>query len=117
MRLIEIPKAFDFGPNETRTPVDLFVDPDDVCEIRTWRDYTLIHVRRSKEHVATHHTELPAKDVVALLGSNPLTAQRDALLAALERLLWYAEDCASDREEYPSCLGQARAAIAAAKGE
>ena len=45
-----------------------------------------------------------------------LAAAAPALLAALERLLSYAEDCATDRDERPSCLDAARAAITKATG-
>lgn len=38
------------------------------------------------------------------------------LLDALKKVTDYADDCASDREEYPLCIESARAAIAKAEG-
>ena len=46
-----------------------------------------------------------------------LIAAAPELLAALEDVLGYGEDCAADRDERPGCLERARAAIAKAKGK
>lgn len=51
------------------------------------------------------------EDNAALIASAP------ELLGALENLLSYAEDAASDRDERPDCIIEARAAIQKVRGE
>ena len=46
-----------------------------------------------------------------------LIAAAPELLAALEMVLEYAEDCAADRGERPGCIDHARSAVAKAKGQ
>ena len=51
------------------------------------------------------------------LANARLIAAAPELLAALEMVLEYAEDCAADRGERPGCIDHARSAVAKAKGQ
>ena len=51
------------------------------------------------------------------LANARIIAAAPELLAALEMVLEYAEDCAADRGERPGCIDHARSAVAKAKGQ
>lgn len=62
------------------------------------------------------HGNAEFRDFCELDRNAHLVAAAPELLEALGNLLSYAEDAASDADERPGCINQARAAIAKARG-